>query len=128
MNDIGKIYPSIFPFYDKKLNKLSYKSRPVLIIAEPIGFDTEYTVLPVSTMSNRSFYNPLYDEELKQSDYPLLKLNKMSYVRTHKQTTVYKKSIDFNSCIGDLKKDYNECYYKILDRLGDFNSKVKELG
>lgn len=64
MSKVGKIYPSILPYFDKRERKIKYKSRPILIIAEPIGIDTEYTVLPVSTISNQAFYNPLYDTEL----------------------------------------------------------------
>ena len=54
MSKVGKIYPSILPYFDKRERKIKYKSRPILIIAEPIGIDTEYTVLPVSTISNQA--------------------------------------------------------------------------
>ena len=56
MSKVGKIYPSILPYFDKRERRIKYKSRPILIIAEPIGIDTEYTVLPVSTISNQAFY------------------------------------------------------------------------
>ena len=40
MSKVGKIYPSILPYFDKRERKIKYKSRPILIIAEPIGIDT----------------------------------------------------------------------------------------
>ena len=58
MSYVGKIYPSVLQFYDVKTKSQRNKSRPLLIIAEPIGKDTEYTVLPVSTNLNRPFYDP----------------------------------------------------------------------
>ena len=65
MSYVGKIYPSVLQFYDVKTKSQRNKSRPVLIIAEPIGKDTEYTVLPVSTLLNRRFYDPRYDVQIK---------------------------------------------------------------
>lgn len=31
---IGKIYSSLFPYFDRMTNKMSYKNRPVLIISD----------------------------------------------------------------------------------------------
>lgn len=125
MDKIGKIYPSTFPYYEKQTKKMRFKSRPVLIIARPIGVDTEYTVLPVSTLKNRVFYNFEYDVELIPSEYSKLKLRSLSYIRTHKQTVIYSANIDFNRCIGDLKKDYSKCYFDVLRRLEKFNDAVQ---
>lgn len=116
MSKVGKIYPSILPYFDKRERKIKYKSRPILIIAEPIGIDTEYTVLPVSTISNQAFYNPLYDTELLPRNFPNLSISRKSFVRSHKQTTVYKSTIDFKQCIGDIKKSYPETYYEIVNK------------
>lgn len=124
MNHVGKMYPSIVPYFNARTKKTEFKSRPILILAEPIGVDTEYTVLPVSTVSNHAFYNALFDVEIKPSDYPKLHLSKTSYVRTHKQTTMYKSLIDFHKCIGDLKTDYSDCFHEVLDKLDCFNHSV----
>ena len=113
MSSIGKIYTSILPYFDIKTRKIKYKGRPVLIIAEPIGADTEYTILPVSSISNPMYYNAIYDTELKLEDYPKLSLTKKSYIRSHKQTTVYKSSIDFAQCIGDVKESYPRIFTEL---------------
>lgn len=126
IDPIGKIYPSILPYYDKSMKKTIYKSRPVLILAEPVGFDTEYNVLPVASISKPIFYNAEYDIKLDPEIYNLLCLKRVSYVRTHKQTLVYKSLIDFDKCIGDLKGDYTELFYEILEKLDKFNSNLKE--
>lgn len=126
MNRVGNIYPSILPYFNKKEKKIKYKSRPVLIIAEPIGLDTEYTVLPVSTISNQAFYNSLFDTELLPDEYPELMISRKSYIRSHKQTTVYKSIIDFDQCIGEMKRFYPETYYQVIEKLEKFNQSISE--
>lgn len=125
MSYVGKIYPSVLQFYDVKTKSQRNKSRPVLIIAEPIGKDTEYTVLPVSTLLNRRFYDPRYDVQIKVENFDKLRLTKECFIRSHKQTTVYKANIDFNKLIGDLKNDYPDCFYDILDKLEKFNGEIQ---
>lgn len=85
---IGKIYKSYMSYKDKGL--LKYKSRPVMILAEPTGVDTEFTVLPVSTMLNKRYYSHDYDTEINPIKYDLLKLNKIShmFVRTKQQCCI----------------------------------------
>lgn len=117
---IGKIFSSIVPFYDNRAGRNSFKKRPVLIIGGPRNND--YTILPVSTVSNRRNLDPDYDVEIDPARYPLLHLNKVSYVRTHKQTTVHRASL--TSPIGDMWADYRELYLEILGRLADFNRNI----
>ena len=119
---IGKIFSSITPFYDNRLGMNSFKKRPVLIIGGPRNND--YTILPVSTVSNRRNLDPDYDVEIDPARYPLLHLNKLSYSRTHKQTTVHKASL--TSPIGDLMADYRELYLEVLGRLEQFNQNILE--
>lgn len=122
---VGKIYPSFFKFKNRVTGKTETKSRPILIIAEPIGaYDTEYIVLPVSTISISKFYNSDYDVSLKVKDFPLLKITRDCYVRAHKQTTMYRSDIDFQNCIGDLKSDYPRVYHEVLEKIKKFNDYI----
>lgn len=119
---IGKIFSSVVPFYDNRRGGNSFKKRPVLIIGGPRNND--YTVLPVSTVSNRRNLDWEYDVEIDPAKYPLLHLNRLSYVRTHKQTTVHRASL--TSQIGDMMADYGELYGKIMEKLTDFNQSILE--
>ena len=117
---IGKIYSSVIPYYDRAKQTNSYKKRPVLIISGPRNND--YTVLPISTITNKVNLDLEFDIELNPIDVPELHLNKISYVRTHKQTTVHRASL--TSEIGDIKREYEDIYLKILEKLEEYNKKV----
>lgn len=114
---IGKIYASITPFYDSRNKINSFKRRPVLIIGGPRNND--YTVLPVSTITRREHIDPDYDIKIEPHEYPNLNLNRISYIRTHKQTTVHQASLIKQ--IGDLKANYEDLYVTILEKLENFN-------
>jgi len=117
---IGKIYSSVIPFYDSIKQTNSYKKRPVLIISGPRNND--YTVLSISTITKRSNLDNEYDIEINPNNYPSLNLNKLCYVRVHKQTTVHKASL--TSLIGNMKEDYQELYLLILEKLETFNHQI----
>lgn len=119
---IGKICIAIFPFYDIKLKKNLYKQRPVLIIGEVINND--YTILPVSTITKKENIDIYYDIAIDPEKYPKLNLDKYSYIRTHKQTVIYKDMIKGE--ISDLKEEYLEIYSDILNKLKEFNIKLIE--
>ena len=119
---IGKICIAIFPFYDIKLKKNLYKQRPVLIIGEAINND--YTILPVSTITKKENIDIYYDIAIDPEKYPKLNLDKYSYIRTHKQTVIYKDMIKGE--ISDLKEEYLEIYSDILNKLKEFNVKLIE--
>lgn len=119
---IGKICIAIFPFYDIKLKKNLYKQRPVLIIGEAINND--YTILPVSTITKKENIDIYYDIAIDPKKYPKLNLDKYSYIRTHKQTVIYKDMIKGE--ISDLKEEYLETYSDILNKLKEFNIKLIE--
>lgn len=53
---IGKLYTCIVEYYNTKEHRLAWKSRPILIIGEPRNND--YTVLPVSTISEKKIWTP----------------------------------------------------------------------
>jgi uncharacterized protein YifN (PemK superfamily) len=122
---IGKVYPSFFVYYNAKQKKERIKSRPVLIIAEPIGEkDTEYTVLPLSTVSRSEFYNADYDVKMSAKKLKKADFDKDCYVRTQKRTTIYKSNIDFKHCIVDLKREYPQIYRDILKRMVLFDQTI----
>lgn len=119
---IGKIMNSVFPYYDGKVRKNKYKKRPVLVIAGPRNKD--YTVLPVSTVTKKQYLDKEYDIEIDPTKYPKTKLDRLSYVRVHKQTIVNQSSIV--SQISNLKEDYPDVYSKILTKLREYNELVME--
>lgn len=114
---IGKIYSSVFPFYDSQKQANSFKKRPVLIVGGPRNND--YTVLPISRVTKKANLDLEYDLEVDPTKYPLLHLNEISYVRVHKQTTVHKASL--TSVIGDMKGEYEDLYLNVLEKLEEFN-------
>ena len=119
---IGKIYASMVEFFDIKTNTTKIKSRPVLILNSTRNND--YTILPISTITNKVNMDTDYDIKIDPVSYPKLKLKQISYVRTHKRTFIHQASIDRNNIIGDLKKDYEELFLKILEKVQEFDNKV----
>ena len=119
---IGKIYASMVEFFDIKTNTTKIKSRPVLILSSTRNND--YTILPISTITNKVNMDTDYDIKIDSVSYPKLKLKQISYVRTHKRTFIHQASIDRNNVIGDLKKDYEELFLKILEKVQEFDNKV----
>ena len=111
---IGKIYTSVFPYFDSSVRQMKYKNRPVLIIGGPRNND--YTVLPLSTISNSANKDPV--------KYPLLNLTKVSYVRTHKQTTMH--SANLVTYLSDVKNTYEDLYIDILLKLEQHNNELME--
>ncbi len=88
---IGYLYTSITKFYDIKTHKMAFKARPVLIIAGPRNND--YTVLPVSSVSNSKNLDTEYDIKIDPNIYTNLNLAKVSYIRTHKVFVVHEKEL-----------------------------------
>jgi len=117
---IGKIYWSVFPFYDSKNNCNAFKKRPVLVIAGPRNND--YTVLPISSVTKKQNLDADYDFELDITKYPKLNLSKICYLRTHKQTIVHQASL--TSLICDFKTEYLDLY---LDAMALFEKFEKEV-
>ena len=117
---IGKIYWSIIPYFDVKKGSNSYKKRPVLIIGDVRNDD--YTVLPISRVSKKQYLDLIYDVEVKQIDYPNLKLTYDSYIRVHKQTTVHKAMLIGE--ISDLKYAYVDLYLSVLELLEQRNNEL----
>ena len=110
---IGKIYISMVEFYDVKNQKNSIKARPVLILSNVRNND--FTVLPISTISNTQNIDGDYDIEVNPQIYQKLNLKKMSYIRTHKRIYLHQASVDKTKILGDIKNDYPDLFSKILD-------------
>ena len=114
---VGWICSSVTPYYNSETKHMDYKKRPVLIIGDLINND--YTVLPISTVSKRENLHPVYDIKADPLYYPRLRLNKVSFIRVHKQTTVHKASII--STISNLKSEYPDLYSTVLTKLSEYN-------
>lgn len=119
---IGEIRKIITSFYDLKNNKISFKSRPALIIAKADKKD--YVVLPISTIIIKSNRDLEYDIEIEPTKYPKLNLQKISYVRTHKQTII--NTAEIGDFIGDMKNNYEELFLEILEKREKFSKSITE--
>lgn len=119
---IGEIRKVFLSYFDVKTNKNSFKSRPALIIAK--ADDTDYVVLPVSSITRRENVNALYDVEVDPAVYPLLGLRNLSFVRTHKQTIANLASI--GDMIGDMKGSYEDLYLEILEKRAEFSKNISD--
>lgn len=123
MIGIGEIHYSTTPYYNVQTHTNDFKKRPVLIIGKADSGD--YTVLPLSRVTNRSKVDPNYDILIIPQNYPKLNLSAESYVRTHKQTVVNNASI-IGRIIGDVKKDYPTLFREIMDKLQEFNEQIRD--
>lgn len=121
---IGKIYRSITDYYDLPTNTTKKKSRPVLILSNPRNND--YTVLPLSTIGRRENVDLEYDIKLDPTLFPKLRLNKVSYIRTHKRLVVHRASLDITSSLGDIKTDYPDLYLEIIEKMMNYNNIIEE--
>lgn len=119
---IGKIYKARTPFFNQSTRQMSYKARPALVLAKADAED--YVVLPVSSISIRANIDPIYDIEISPEIYPKLNLRNTSYVRTHKQTIVHRANLGDE--IGDLKSEYEELYYEILEKRESFSNLITQ--
>lgn len=121
---IGKIYRSIINFYDLRSNTTQKKSRPVLILSD--SRNNDYTVLPISTVTKKENLDLEYDIELNPTLFSKLKLNRISYVRTHKRMVVHTASLDLTESLGDLKTDYPDIYLEIIEKMTKYNAVIEE--
>lgn len=117
MISIGEIRKTITPYYDAKQKKQSFKSRPALIVG--IADSSDYVVLPVSRITNQANRDIDFDIELNPSIYPMLHLNAVSFVRTHKQTVIH--AAEISDLISDLRSSYEDLYLTIIERRDTFN-------
>lgn len=113
---VGKAYVSTFQFYDSRTQKMSFKSRPVLIIGQADA--TDYVILPISRVTNQNNLDTYYDVRLEPTSVPLMNLTQTSYVRTHKQSVVHLGELTRE--IVDFKTEYEDVYIEILSKVEEF--------
>lgn len=113
---IGKAYVSTFPFYDSRTRKMSFKSRPVLIVGKADSDD--YIVLPISRVTNTANLDSNYDLMLDPIKVPMMNLKQCSYVRTHKQSVIHAKELTKE--IVDFKNVYEDIYLEIISKMEEF--------
>jgi hypothetical protein len=107
---IGEIVLVSVPYFDAAQNSRSFKHRPFLVVGEADARD--YTVLPVSKVSDANYRDPDYDIPVDPNTYPLLRLKLMSYVRTHKATVAHRAEIGYK--LGNMKASYPDLYIKVV--------------
>lgn len=115
---IGKAYKSRVPYYDRISKTQKFKSRPCLIIGQADSGD--YVILPISSISDKSKVDPVYDMPLDKATYTFL--NKDSYLRTHKQTVVNIASL--RDQLSDFKASYEETYLEALIKVEQFQKQL----
>ena len=117
---IGKAYISTFQFYNRSTSRMSFKSRPVLIIGQ--ADTSDYIVLPISRITNRHNLDSYYDVEINPSNVPLMGLTSTSYIRTHKQSIVH--SGELTRQITDFKNEYFEIYLDVMSKVEEFQKNI----
>ena len=117
---VGKAYVSVFPFYDNKASKMSFKRRPVLVVGKADSGD--YVILPISRITNQSNLDSYYDVPIEPTDVPLLNLVQTSYIRTHKQSVVHEGELAKE--IVDFKNEYEEIYLDVLCKMEKFQREL----
>lgn len=115
---IGKAYKSMVPYYDRVTRQRKFKSRPCLIIGQADVSD--YVVLPISTISDKTKVDSFYDIPLDKTTYKFL--NNDSYLRTHKQTIVNLASL--KDQLSDFKSSYEDTYIDALSKVEDFQKRL----
>ena len=115
---IGKVYTAILPYYDRVSKKQKFKSRPCLVIGQADSGD--YIILPISTISDKSKVDAVYDIPLDKSVYTFL--NNNSYLRTHKQTVVNIRSL--RGPLSDFKEAHENTYIEILSKVEEFQKQL----
>lgn len=116
----GKVYTSVTPFYDTFKKANSFKIRPVLILGESDAGD--YVALPISRVTKSVNISTDYDIPVIPSQYPLLNLNALSYIRVHKQTIIHKASI--HKMVSDMRNSYPDLYLNVLEKLEQYNKQL----
>lgn len=117
---IGEIRKVLTPFYNNKTHRKEIKSRPGLIIAKADSED--FVFLPISKVSDYRRIDPDYDIKIDPAAYPVLNLNYVSYVRTHKQAVIHLASI--GDKISDMKSDCEDLYLEVLAKRAQFSEEI----
>lgn len=64
------------PYYDSASQRIKYKGRPVLLLKAEKGIgESDFSILPISSISHKENIDEIFDIEVTAEMYPLLKLN-----------------------------------------------------
>ena len=119
---IGKLFLSVVDYYDSRTRTTRRKGRPVLVIAGPRNND--YTVLPVSTITNRVHLDPVYDVSIGSAEQAAMNLGQECFIRTHKQMTIHAAALIREK--GDMKTDFPELYLTALAKMEQYQQEIME--
>lgn len=117
---IGEIRKILTPFYNQRTRRMEMKTRPGLMVAKADSED--YVVLPISKISDSRRIDPVYDIKIDPAVYPLLMLNCVSYVRTHKQTVIHLAEI--GDSISNMKAGYEDLFVEVLIKREQFSKEI----
>ena len=114
------------PYYDVRTRSIKYKARPVLILkAENESGFSDFTVLPISSISNKKNINSKFDVEVTKSMYPLLKLTKdKCHIRCGKFMTIHQNDLGVPE-ISNLKDSYPGLWEHIISLAKEYISDLK---
>ena len=113
---IGNLVLANVPYYDSTSKTILAKRRPMLVIGQPDA--TDYTVLPLSTIGIKANVHKVFDVEINPAVYPLTRLNRTCYIRTHKSANISRSAIE--SCLCNLKAVYPNLFLDILVLFEDY--------
>ena len=97
-------------YYDSALRNVQTKPRPMLIIGQSDMRD--YTALPLSTISISANVHKVFDVKIEPKKYPLTRLNRVCFVRTHKSAIINRAAI--GTCLCNLKSVYPDLFLDIM--------------
>lgn len=118
---VGSIRISRMPYYDSASQRVKYKGRPILLLKAEKGIgESDFSILPISSISHKENIDEIFDIEVTAEMYPLLKLNKdISYIRCAKISTVHSSTISKDE-ISNLKEQYPELWDKVVLKLKEY--------
>lgn len=118
----GKACVSVTKYYDRKLQRMSLKKRPVLVIGH--SDETDFVALPISRITAQHHIDSDYDYPLEVEDFPAMNLTAKSYIRTHKQFITGEAEITKVIC--DFRLEYPEAYAAALELVRRFQANLLE--
>lgn len=122
--NIGDYCLATFPYYDIKEQRMRFKQRPMIILGE--ADNTDFIVLPVSTVSKKEYLDLIYDFPVSFELYPDMNIKRECFIRTHKQAVINQASIV--KSIVNIKERYPELWLEILVKVEDFQKQLITIG
>ena len=104
---------------------INFKTRPILVIEVENQFgSSDVTVLPLSSIKDKSRVIKGYDVKIQKEDYPNLKLKSdLSYIRTSKIATISTKDLS-KTPLSNLKELYPSLYETIVEKVKTFINNI----